>query len=82
MSFWYKVLAFTLFVTVVFSSGVLVEYKFNLASQVPGLKKTIVRVGEGQNDIIKFNQDLRKSNADKEPCFNTDMPESLRGLLH
>ncbi len=39
------------------------------------------KAGKGQSEIIKFNQKLRNSDANKDPCFNTTLPDSVNRLL-
>jgi hypothetical protein len=44
--------------------------------------KTIEKLGEGQNEIIKFNQDFDKGLvASKDDCVSKPIPDSLRLLL-
>ncbi len=41
----------------------------------------IVQIQTGTNNIIKFHQELSKTHANKDTCFNTKLPTDLNSLL-
>lgn len=80
MNIWWKIGIFCAIVTIIFSSGMLTEYKFHLASETLSAEKQVVKAQKGQADIIKFNQDVRNADV-KDPCFTTKLPDSINKLL-
>ncbi len=52
------------------------------AAQTKTLVKTVEKLGESQNGIIRFNQALDKGiRASKDACLNNPIPPSIKLLL-
>lgn len=54
---------------------------YDNSKETIAVKQELKAVNKGQNEIIKFNQQLRESDANKDPCFNTRHPASVSRLL-
>lgn len=80
MTFWWK-LGIATSILALYTFGV-----WHVHTWYDGYKTKNIAVAEakqaeqGQNDIIKFNQQLRKTNA-KDPCLNTNIPIDTLKLL-
>ena len=77
----FKVYFFITYTILVIGGTLYTHNKFLDAAKVKTAEKQIESLGKGQNEIIKFNQQLRKTNASKDPCFNTDLPSDVKLLL-
>jgi len=56
-----------------------IHNKFEDAAKVKTVTKELGKSHKAQNDIVKFNQDLRKAKTDA--CFNAPMPADVVRLL-
>lgn len=70
--------AYTLFIALI---AVNVYSKYIDSEELKINQIQLRNISKAPASIIKFQQDLRKTNAHKEPCFNTDMPADVVGLL-
>lgn len=82
MNFWYKLALFVAFTASVFGGGMLTEYKFHLASQTLVAEAQTKKAQEGQNNIIKFNQEADKAYAkSNDKCLTSTVPADVQRLL-
>lgn len=77
----YKFLIYAAIIASIFTAGMITEYKFHLAGEAKQAKVETKKAQQGQNDIIKFNQELSKTDEKKQPCYNTKLSPAVIELL-